>query len=213
MEEATILERFREVRRVPQGASAKASRAPRGRPKVTVREWGGIPVLCGAEKIPHHIRRGKRPKPPMAELGIEKLKPQQKLALQNKFELGMSNRQAAIQAGYEETNASRVLPRLLRRKPIVDWLEAKGVTDEKIAQVIAEAMEAKHPFRPKQPDHNIRLKAAHEANVAKDNYPVKKIEIEEKSTRIVLSDRAYEKYLEDKRMREEERRKLMGESE
>lgn len=213
MEEATILERFREVRRVPQGASAKASRAPRGRPKVTVREWGGIPVLCGAEKIPHHIRRGKRPKPPMAELGIEKLKPQQKLALQNKFELGMSNRQAAIQAGYEETNASRVLPRLLRRKPIVDELERQGVTDIKIASVIAEGLDAMHPIKPEQPDHHARAKFVSEANKVKDNYPPKKVEIEEKSTRIVLSDRAYEKYLEDKRMREEERRKLMGESE
>jgi len=108
--------------------------------KSTVREIDGIPVCVGQERIARY-RRGKKPKPPMAELGIEKLKPQQKLALRNKFELGMSNRQAAIQAGYEETNAARVLPRLLQRKPIQDALIAGGITDFKIAEVIAEGLE------------------------------------------------------------------------
>jgi len=109
-------------------------------PKAVVREIDGIPVCVGGERIARY-RRGKKPKPPMAELGIEKLKPQQKLVLRNKFELGMSNRQAAIQAGYEETSASRVIPRLLQRKPIQDALTAKGITDFKIAEVIAEGFE------------------------------------------------------------------------
>ena len=107
---------------------------------MTIREIDGIPVCVGQERIARY-RRGKRPKPPMAELGIEKLKPQQKLALRNKFELGMSNRQAAIQAGYAETNAAHVLPRLLQRKPIQDALKAEGITDFKIAEVIAEGLE------------------------------------------------------------------------
>ena len=78
----------------------------------------------------------------MAELGIEKLKPQNKLALKNKFELGMSNRQAAIQAGYKDgTSANHILPRLLQRKPIQDALKARGITDFKIAEVIAEGLE------------------------------------------------------------------------
>jgi len=67
--------------------------------KSTVREIDGIPVCVGQERIARY-RRGKKPRPPMADLGIEKLKPRQKLALKNKFELGMSNYQAAIQAGY-----------------------------------------------------------------------------------------------------------------
>jgi len=108
--------------------------------KAVVREIDGIPVCVGGERIARY-HRGKKPKPPMAELGIEKLKPQQKLALRNKFELGMSNRQAAIQAGYKEANAARVLPRLLQRKPIQDALTAKGITDFKIAEVIAEGFE------------------------------------------------------------------------
>jgi len=106
-----------------------------------VREIDGIPVCLGGERIARY-RRGKKPKPPMAELGIEKLKPQQKLALSNKFELGMSNRQAAIQAGYKDgTSANHILPRLLQRKPIQDALKARGITDFKIADVIAEGLE------------------------------------------------------------------------
>ena len=110
-------------------------------PKAVVREIDGIPVCVGQERIARY-RRGKKPKPPMAELGIEKLKPQQKLALRNKFELGMSNRQAAVQAGYKDgTGAARILPRLLQRKPIQDALIAGGITDFKIAEVIAEGLE------------------------------------------------------------------------
>ena len=60
-----------------------------------VKEINGIPVLLGGERIARY-KRGKKPKPPMVEFGIAKLKPQQKLALKNKFELGMSNRQAVI---------------------------------------------------------------------------------------------------------------------
>ena len=105
-----------------------------------VREIDGIPVCVGRERIARY-RRGKKFKPPMAELGIEKLKPQQKLALRNKFELGMSNAQAAIQAGYKETSAGYILPRLLQRKPIQDALKDKGITDFKIAEVIAEGLE------------------------------------------------------------------------
>jgi hypothetical protein len=111
------------------------------RPLTVVREIDGIPVCVGQERIARY-RRGKKLKPRMAELGIEKLKPQQKLVLRNKFELGMSNRQAAIQAGYKDgTSASHILPRLLKRKPIQDALIAEGITDFKIAEVIAEGLE------------------------------------------------------------------------
>lgn len=158
--------------------------------KSTIREIDGIPVCVGQERIARY-RRGKKRKLPMAELGIEKLKPQQKLALRNKFELGMSNRQAAIQAGYEETSASRVLPRLLQRKPIQDALKALGITDFKIAEVIAEGLEAMHPLRPEQPDHHARVKFVSEANKVLDNYPAKKIEIEEKSINIQLTKDDY----------------------
>jgi len=101
---------------------------PRGL-KAAVREIDGIPVCVGQERIARY-RRGKKPKP------------QQKLALKNRFELGMSSRQAAVQAGYRDgTSASHVLPRLLQRKPIQDALKARGITDFKIAEVVAEGLE------------------------------------------------------------------------
>jgi len=155
-----------------------------------VREIDGIPVCLGGERIIRY-RRGKRPKAPMAELGIEKLKPQQKLALRNKFELGMSNRQAAVQAGYKETSAVRVLPRLLKRKPVQEALIARGITDSKIAEVIVEGLEAMHPLRPEQPDHHARVKFVAEANKVLDNYPAKKIEVEEKAINIHLGKDDY----------------------
>jgi hypothetical protein len=171
-----------------------------------IREIDGIPVCIGGEKIAR-FRRGKRPKPPMAELGFEKLKPRQKQALINKFEYGMTNKQAAVQAGYSPTNAWNVIPTLLKRKPIVDELEKRGVTDGKIAEVIADALVAQHPFRPKQPDHGIRLKAAHEANVTKDNYPAKKIEVEEKAVHLHFTGKDYENYKKYKQLSQSENEK------
>ena len=158
---------------------------------MTIREINGIPVCIGGERIARY-RKAKERTPPMAELGIEKLKPQQKLALKNKFELGMSNRQAAVQAGYVDgMSAGHVLPRLLKRKPIQDALKDKGITDFKIAEVIAEGLEAMHPLKPKQPDHHARVKFVSEANKVLDNYPAKKIEIEEKSINIHLTKEDY----------------------
>jgi len=53
-----------------------------------VKEINGIPVLLGGERIARY-KRGKKPKPPMAEFGIAKIRPQHKLTLKNKLELGM----------------------------------------------------------------------------------------------------------------------------
>ena len=204
MEEAAILAGISKVRSVPNSHEKRTPENSAQGLKMTIREIDGIPVCVGGERIARY-RRGKKPKPPMAELGIEKLKPQQKLALRNKFELGMSNRQAAIQAGYEETNAARVLPRLLQRKPIQDALITRGITDFKIAEVIAEGFEAMHPLRPGQPDHHARVKFVSEANKVLDNYPAKKIEVEEKSINIHLGKDDYialKKYEELRRRKE-----------
>jgi len=141
MEKAAILAGISKVRSVPNSHEKGTPEDSAQGLKMTIREIDGIPVCVGGERIARY-HRGKKPKPPMAELGIEKLKPQQKLALRNKFELGMSNRQAAVQAGYKDgTGAARVLPRLLQRKPIQDALIAQGITDFKIAEVIAEGLE------------------------------------------------------------------------
>lgn len=191
MEKAAILAGISKVRSVPNSHEKRTPEDSAQGLKMTIREIDGIPVCVGRERIARY-RRGKKPKPPMAELGIEKLKPQQKLALRNKFELGMSNRQAAIQAGYKDgTSAGHILPRLLQRKPIQDALKAEGITDFKIAEVIAEGLEAMHPLRPGQPDHHARVKFVSEANKVLDNYPAKKIEVEEKSINIHLGKDDY----------------------
>ena len=191
MEEAAILAGISKVRSVPNSHEKRTPENSAQGLRMTIREIDGIPVCVGGERIARY-RRGKKPRPPMAELGIEKLKPQQKLALRNKFELGMSNRQAAVQAGYKDgTGAARILPRLLQRKPIQDALKDRGITDFKIAEVIAEGLEAMHPLRPKQPDHHARVKFVSEANKVLDNYPAKKIEVEEKSINIHLGKDDY----------------------
>jgi hypothetical protein len=190
VEEAAILAGISKVRSVPNSHEKRTPENSAQGLKMTIREIDGIPVCVGGERIARY-RRGKKPKAPMAELGIERLKPQQRLALKNKFELGMSNRQAAVQAGYAETSASSILPRLLQRKPIQDALKDKGITDLKIAQVIAEGLEAMHPLRPRQPDHHARVKFVSEANKVLDNYPAKKIEVEDKSIVLHLTKDDY----------------------
>lgn len=159
-------------------------------PPFEIREIDGIPVCIGGEGVAR-FRRGKRPKPPMAELGFEKLKPRQKQALINKFEQGMTSRQAAIQAGYAESNASLIIPKLLKRKPIIAALEARGINDEVVADAIADGIVAMHPFKPKQPDHSVRHKFVQEVNKLRDNYPAKKIEVEEKVIQLNLSKDDY----------------------
>ena len=205
MEEAAILAGISKVRSVPNCHEKRTPENSAQGLKMTIREIDGIPVCLGGERIARY-HRGKKPKPPMAELGIEKLKPQQKSALRNKFELGMSNPRAAIEAGYATgASAARVIPRLLRRKPIQDALTAKGITDFKIAEVIAEGFEAMHPLRPGQPDHHARVKFVSEANKVLDNYPAKKIEVEEKSINIHLGKDDYialKKYEELRRRKE-----------
>jgi len=146
----------------------------------------GIPVLVGRSKIAR-IKRGKRPRPPMAELGIAKLSKRQKQALVNKFELGMTDRRAGIQAGYSVSGATHLMPKLLSRKPIINALDARGITDDRIAQKIDEGLEAMHPFRPEQPDHAVRVRFVSETNKLRDNYPAKKVEVEAKVVNLHLS--------------------------
>ena len=167
-----------------------------------IREINGIPILVGRTKIAR-MRRKRKGK--MAGLGIRKLTKKQKQALVNRFELGMSNRQAALQAGYSEGKSSLVIPNLLQRKPIQDALLARGITKEYIAEGIYEGTKAMHPFRPKQPDFGVRVKYIQEANKILDHYPAKRVEVEERSVKIVISERDYEKYQRFKeKMRKEQ---------
>jgi len=166
-------------------------------------EVNGIPVFIDpgdVSKLRFHYRT--KPKPRGKDAPFSKLTVMQKQALTNRFELGMGNTQAASEAGYSLSNARRVLPALLKKKPIVEALEKKGIKPDKIAQVIAEGLDAMHPLRPALPDHNARAKFVREANTILDNYPPKKIQQDQRVIEIHLTGddmRAIQKYEEMRR--------------
>lgn len=163
-------------------------------------EVDGVPVFIDpSDKA--KLRFGYRTKriPKGKEAPFSKLTQMQKKALANKFELGMGNKQAALEAGYSESNAHKILPALMKRKPIVEALHKKGISDDKIAQVIADGLDAMHPLKPNQPDHNARAKFVREANSILDNYPPKKIQQDQRVIEIHLTGddmRAIQKYEE-----------------
>ena len=117
----------------------------------------------------------------------------QKQALENYFESGLTNQTlAATDAGYALSSAHKVIPDLLSRKPIVQALEKRGITKERIAKAIDEGLKAMHPMRPKQKDHHARYKFVTEANKILDNYPPKKVQIQEQSVVLHLGREDYE---------------------
>jgi len=153
----------------------------------------GVPILFGRETRPRTFRVRPKKRKRKSDYGIKKMTKQEKQALQNYFEGGMTNKgQAAIAAGYEVSNASNIIPRLLKRKPIAEALEKRGITKEKIAEIIADGLEAMHPMHPKQKDQNARYKFVTEANKILDNYPPKKVQVEERSVVLHLGREDYE---------------------
>lgn len=152
-----------------------------GKGAVVERMVDGVPVAIRTTDV---FRQGTVTiKVKKKAVTFKKLKPQQKKALQILVERGdFSNKakmDAAELAGYTRENGVRTMDRLLRRKPIVDELKKKGVDDSKIAQVIADGMDAMHPLaKEEKPDHHARAKFVREANTILDNYPPKKAQIE-----------------------------------
>ena len=152
----------------------------------------GIPVLLKREPIPDFIPfiklTSKTPKKPPKPKVLNK---RQKLALQLYSQMGAKpeNKKAAgIAAGYTPSSAIPCVSNALKCKPIVDELEKAGVTDKKIAKTISEGLEATHPMsKENKADFNARSKFVSEANKIKGNYPVKKLEIEEKGIIVHLN--------------------------
>jgi hypothetical protein len=149
----------------------------------------GIPVLLKREPIPDFIPFIKltSKKPPKPRV----LNERQKLALQLYSEMGArpENKKAAgIAAGYAPDSATSCVSNALRQKPIVAELENAGVTNKRIAKTISEGLEATHPMsKENKADFNARAKFVSEANKIKNNYPAKKIEIEEKGIIVHLT--------------------------
>jgi hypothetical protein len=152
----------------------------------------GYPVLLDLRERRPKTFRIRVKKHGVANLGLSRLAPKQKAALENiaasKDFSDKGKREAAIDAGYSKRCSLPAMNRLLARKPIVNWLVKKGVTDEKLAQIISEGLEAIHPLsKDNKPDWNARHKFVSEANKIKDNYPAKRIEIDERSVHINLT--------------------------
>jgi len=132
--------------------------------------------------------RKKKPRKQISDKAISRLTKRQRKALTIYMEQGFrGKRRALIAAGCSGLNPSRDMKRLVVRKPIIVELEKKGVTDETIAQVIADGLDAMHPMKSEMPDHHARAKFVSEANRVKDNYPATKFQSEQRIYNISLT--------------------------
>lgn len=156
-----------------------------------------LPVFIGrGETIPRHVRLRPKKRKKLKDLGIKRLNPKQREALENfyqmqqdpenKSSLTQTKKDAAMTAGYEESGAIKAMDRLLERKPIVQALDKAGVTDDRIAEVINEGLESEHPLKPGRPDPHAIIKFVVEANKIKGNHPATKLKIEKESRSMVV---------------------------
>jgi len=157
-------------------------------PKAEIYTWDGMTARILRRRPPGGIKPRKKKSNKISDKGITRLTKKQRRALTNYMEQGFRNkRKALVGAGYSGLNPSRDMKRLMTRKPIIVELEKKGINDEKIAQVMADGLEAMHPMRPKLPDHHARVKFVSEANRILDNYPATKFQSEERIITITLT--------------------------
>jgi len=157
-------------------------------PKAEIYTWDGMPARILRRRPPGGIKPRKKKSNKISDKGISRLTKKQRKALTIYMEQGFRGQKKALEAaGYSGLNPSRDMKRLMVRKPIIVELEKMGVTDETIAKVIAEGLEARHPMRPKMPDHHARVKFVSEANRILDNYPATKIQSEERIYNITLT--------------------------
>lgn len=157
----------------------------------------GYPMLARGthdrrENFRFKKKRGGAKKKPLNR-GIETLTEKQKRVMEGKME-GLSTTAAVQRAyGYHGGPLVKAANALLARKPIIDALESKGVTDEKIAEKIADGLEAEKTVvigkgeYITEPDHSARVQYLKEANRVRDNYPAIKVEKEEKVVHISLT--------------------------
>jgi len=123
-------------------------------------------------------------------------------ALSNLFS-GMPKRQAGIDAGDTPGSATHMVNSALRLAAGNDLflkaMDEKGISNEKLAGILAEGLEAKNPFKPDQKDYGVIHKFWHDAGKARDIFPASRIkkEGEERHVHLHLTAddvSAYEKY-------------------
>ena len=159
---------------------------------------GDLPYYTRPRETIHRYMVRTKPKPrKLRDFKIKQLTKQQRLALQEFYNLAKDpekkglplnelKREAAKTAGYSEGNQVRAMDRLLERKTVVDELENAGVTDARIAEVIADGLESEHPMKPGRPDPHAIIKYVQEANKLRDNYPDTKVKITKESRTMVV---------------------------
>jgi hypothetical protein len=158
-------------------------------PKAEIYTWDGMPARIIRHRPPQGIKpRKKKPRKKISDKGTTRLTKKQRTALTNYMEQGFKGQRRALEAaGYSGLNSSRDMKRLMVRKPIIAELERQGVNDKKIAEVMAEGIEAMNAMKPEMPDHHARIKFVSEANRILDNYPAHKIQSEERIITINLT--------------------------
>lgn len=158
-------------------------------PKAEIYTYDGMSARIIRHRPPQGIKpRKKKPRKKISDKGITRLTKKQRKALTIYMEQGFKGQRRALEAaGYSGLNSSRDMKRLMARKPIIAELERIGVTDKKIAEIIAEGLDARHPMRPRMPDHHARVKFVSEANRILDNYPAHKFQSEERIITINLT--------------------------
>lgn len=145
----------------------------------------GSPVLVRVSDVDRSKTQRFNPKKRKTtyDYGIKRLSQRQRDTLSNIMKAGSvdaaTKKAAAEESGYAPAYALKAADTVLHRREIVDLLEKEGVTDNKIAQVIAEGLEAMHPLtKDPKPDHHARHKFVQEANRIKGNYAPTKIQEE-----------------------------------
>lgn len=162
----------------------------KSRERSAVYTYDGMPAFIKKRRPPGGVpkKKRKRTRKALADKGITKLTKMQRGALTKFMEQGFRNKKGALEAaGYAKGIGAGYMDKLVARKPIIAALEKKGVTDDKIAQGMAEGIKAMHIMKPKMPDHHARIKFIAEANRVLDNYPAKKIQVEQRNLQVILT--------------------------
>lgn len=95
---------------------------------------------------------------------------------------------SGTEAGFSPSYAGKAVSELMKRKEITYELEKMGINNQMIAGIIKDGLEAMHPLaKTPMPDHHARHKFVGETNKLLDNYPSKKIEIDEKKAVLHLT--------------------------
>lgn len=173
----------------------------------------GIPVKTDRRVVPFNIRvkekpKGAKPKkrkPSPLKLGKkarQELNLKQRRALKNYYS-GMPKQKAGMEAGYAPTSAINAVNNAIElaagNEAFVRAMEKEGITNERLAQVLSEGLEATNPFRPNQKDYKVIHSFWQDAVKARDGFPATRINqrTESKHMHVHLTAddyRAVEKY-------------------